>query len=183
MAQSSLSARTAKLQKICTLWTHDENFAKEEVVFNSERFPELVIHHGSLVKIIALKQTTSVRDFQDDVRSSSTDTAQRLRPDGDRRPSLAMLPIKKARRNSMTITLDESGNQISTVKDTEQQDVYVFKSRPMPLDLKLKHPTLQISISETIAKAFGFRNRMQVILAAVWTLSNKSCRVLMKMTG
>lgn len=146
MPLSTSTARTSRIQKICTLWTHDENFSKEDVVFNHERFPELAIPTGSLAKIIALKQSTAVRDFQNGTRESSADNAQKLRAaDAGRRPSLANLPSKKTRRNSVTI-FDDSGTQVLGTKEMDRELQYVFVCKPPPADLKAKHSNLQVSL-------------------------------------
>lgn len=143
MPVSTSTARTSRAQKVCTLWTHDENFSKEDVVFNSERFPELQIPPGSLAKIIALKQSTAVRDFQSAPRDSSADTAQRNRPDGGRRPSLATISARRARRNSVSI-FDETGMQLLDQREVDKDMQYVFVCKPASAELKAKHPNLQV---------------------------------------
>jgi DEP domain-containing protein 5 len=145
MPVSTSTARTNRAQKVCTLWTHDENFSREDVVFNSERFPELQIPPGSLAKIIALKQSTAVRDFQNAPRDSSADTAQKIsRPDGGRRPSLATIAGRKGRRNSVSI-FDDSGLLLLDQREVDKDMQYIFVCKPAAAELKAKHPNLQVS--------------------------------------
>ncbi|KAI9725216.1 MAG: vacuolar membrane-associated protein iml1 [Chrysothrix sp. TS-e1954] len=44
---------------------------------------------------------------------------------------------------------------------------FIFLARDASDEMKLKHPSLQVSVSDKIAAAFGFRNRMNVVLAAI----------------
>ncbi|OCK83599.1 hypothetical protein K432DRAFT_321990 [Lepidopterella palustris CBS 459.81] len=163
MSKSSINVKPTRVQKICTLWTHDDNLSKDEVVFNVDKFAELSISFGTLARIIALKQSTAVRDFQAPLKPSSGDQRQTASAEIQKGP-VPESQIRKARRHSVTITLDENGASIQGSRDVDLQKSYVFVTKQMTPEQKSKYPNLQISISETIAKVFGFRNRMQVIV-------------------
>src|SRR6266702_2904302 len=107
MSKSAANIRPTRIQKICTLWTHDENFSRDEVVFNIDKFVELPIAYGSLARILALKQT-AVRDFKTTPKTSSVDPRQSKVGEVQGDPVLETQP-KTARRHSVTITLDENG--------------------------------------------------------------------------
>ncbi|OCL07076.1 hypothetical protein AOQ84DRAFT_389755 [Glonium stellatum] len=163
MSKSTTNIKPIRVQKTCTLWIHDENFSKDEVVFNVDKFTEVPIASGSLARILALKQTTAVRDFQTTLKTASVDSRQ-PKADEAQRGSIPETRLKKARRHSVTITLDENGIPIPGGRDVDPQKSYVFVTKLMSQEQKAKYPNLQVSISETIAKVFGFRNRMQIVV-------------------
>ncbi|KAF4546108.1 Vacuolar membrane-associated protein iml1 [Lasiodiplodia theobromae] len=162
----SAASGAPKVQKVCTLWTHDDSLSREDVLFNIDRFSELAISPGSLVKIVALNQNTSVRDFQELARTPSQDGSRRIKLDTARRaPSTSGFSSRKPHSGSFTLTLDENGHRIQGGRDVDPAKTYVFQAKAMGPDLKTKYPNLQVSISDHIARNFGFRNRMQVMLS------------------
>lgn len=161
----SASLASPKVQKVCTLWTHETQFSREDVVINLDRFPELSITPGTLVKIVALSQNTAVRDFQEVPRSSSQDGGRRIKLETTRHASSTGFGSQKNRHGTFMVTLDENGHRVQGGRDVDAQKTYVFIAKPMSQDLKAKYPNLQVSISDHIARNFGFRNRMQVVLS------------------
>ncbi|KAJ4368182.1 vacuolar membrane-associated protein iml1 [Neocucurbitaria cava] len=155
--------KQARVQKICTLWTHDDNVSRDEVVFNGEKFPELPTAPGSLLQIVPMNSGTAVRDFQSALKSTENDSTPG-RSESARKDTGSNSHSRRGRRASLTITIDENGAAIPGGRDIEIEKSYVFVSSFLPTDLKSKHPNLQVSIHEKIAKVFGFRHRMQVIL-------------------
>ncbi|KAK7712150.1 vacuolar membrane-associated protein iml1 [Botryosphaeria dothidea] len=165
MSKSAVS-QAPKVQKICTLWTHDDSLSREDVLFNIDRFPELAISPGSLVKIVALSQNTVVRDFQELARTPSQDGSRRIKLDTSRKASSPSgFTSRKHQTGSFTLTLDENGHRVHGGREVDPQKTYVFLAKAMGPDLKTKYPNLQVSVSDHIARNFGFRNRMQVMLS------------------
>ena len=163
------NSKHTRVQKICTLWTHDENFSKDDIVFNSDKFPELPTTPGSLLQIVAINSGTAIRDFSTANKPASNETAQgRSEPvskdHNDPQPW-------KSRRGSLTKTIDENGSVIAGSRDFDAEKTYIFAPKPLPQDLRAKHSNLQISIAEKIAKVFGFRNRTQVVITEVGCFS------------
>lgn len=159
------SSKQARVQKVCTLWTHDENFSRDDIVFNSEKFPELPNSPGTLLQIIAINAATAVRDFSSATKLSAHDGSQIK---GDLHPKDgADVHPRKSRRGSFSRTIDENGSTIPGSHAVDFEKTYIFASKPLPHDLKAKHANLQVSIAEKIAKVFGFRNRMQVVITEV----------------
>lgn len=167
------SSKPARAQKICTLWTHDENFSRDDVVFNSDKFPELPITQGSLLQIVAVNTGTAVRDFSSTPKAPTNDATTKV--DAPSREP-ADVQSRKSRRGSFTKNPDENGSVVPAGHDVDTEKTYIFTSKPLPQEFKAKHANLQISIAEKIAKVFGFRNRMQVIISEVRTLV--SCHVV-----
>lgn len=165
MSRSIANGKSARVQKICTLWTHDDNFSRDDVVFNSDKFSELPATPGSLIQVIALKYSTSTRDFQPAPRNLGNDSIQ-AKVDESKDAATDSLS-RRSRRGSIKLTLDESGSVVQEDREVDAEKSYIFISKPFPADLKSKHSNLQVSIAEKIAKVFGLRNRMQVIVTLV----------------
>jgi hypothetical protein len=165
MSKSMASSKHIKVQKICTLWTHDENFSRDDIVFNSDKFPELPTTPGTLLQIVALNTGTAVRDFSSSVKVSAHDSPQPRAETPSK--DAADAQSRKSRRGSFSRTVDEN----VSAHDVDSEKTYIFAATPLPQDLKAKHANLQISIAERIAKVFGFRNRMQVIITEVGGIS------------
>ncbi|KAF2129291.1 hypothetical protein P153DRAFT_396578 [Dothidotthia symphoricarpi CBS 119687] len=163
MSKSVSSVKHTRVQKVCTLWTHDDSFSRDDVVFNGEKFPELSATPGSLLQIVAITPGVAVRDFQTAAKSAQTEAAQ-ARGDNVTRDNGADNYSKKSRRGSITITIDENGSTIPGGRDIDVEKAYIFAPKPFPADLKAKHGNLQVSISERLARVFGFRNRSQVVI-------------------
>lgn len=171
MSKSMASSKLTKVQKICTLWTHDENFSRDDIVFNGDKFPELPTTPGTLLQIVAINAGTAVRDFSSSVKTSTHDSPQLK---GEALPKdAADVQSRKSRRGSFSRTIDENGSAMPGGHDVDLEKTYIFASMPLPQDLKAKHANLQVSIAERIAKVFGFRNRMQVIITEVRSPSAK----------
>ena len=156
-----------RVQKLCTLWTHDDNFSRDDVVFNRDKFPELPTAPGTLLQVVAVDSSISAQASRATESGVRTDTQQTA----GRGPTTGFgtnEPRKKGRSGSITITIDENGSTLPGLRDVDVGKAYVFAAATLPLDLKSKYPNLQVSISERIAKVFGLRNRMQVIVTEVW---------------
>ena len=144
MPKSVVSVKHTRVQKVCTLWTHDDNFSRDDVVFNGEKFPELPAIPGSLIQIIALKHATAIRDFQTAAKSTPKDASQAKEGESSKDASQAT-HSRRARRGSVMITLDENGSLIQGGRDVDADKSYIFVAKPIPADLKSKYPNLQVS--------------------------------------
>lgn len=157
-------AKRKKIQKICTLLTHDRSFSESDVVFNIDKFAELELSPGALAKVIALGQNSiAVRDFQQTPQTVSIGTPAKS---AVHEPTSELVTsdgvVRRARRSSVTVTIDETGSQIQNNRYVDTQKAYIFVVQDATTEQKTKHPGLYISVSSTIASVFGFRNRMQV---------------------
>ncbi|KAI4645685.1 hypothetical protein J4E93_005262 [Alternaria ventricosa] len=163
MSKPASTPHSARVQKVCTLWTHDDNFSRDEIIFNGEKFPELPTSAGALLQIVAIHADHTVRDFHTGSKSQSQD-ATHFKADALHKDSNLDNHPKRHRRDSITITIDENGSTIPGGREIDAEKAYVFVPKPLPADFKTKYLNLQVSISERIAKVFGFRNRMQVVV-------------------
>lgn len=119
MSKATSSSKAPRLQKVSTLWTHPESFSREDVLFNADHFSELGLHAGSLVQIIALKQSTANRDFEGAASG-------------------------KAQGNSGVVTLDENGTPIKGGRDVHKHISFLFVVKPMSPEIRKKRPDLQV---------------------------------------
>ncbi|KAF1919762.1 hypothetical protein BDU57DRAFT_442865 [Ampelomyces quisqualis] len=163
MSRSLSNAQKPRVQRVCTLWTHDDNFSRDETVFNGDKFPELPTAPGTLLQIVAIESGTAARPFQSTANKTRPQPSQVQSEDVGREYGVNGLP-KRSRRGSIIVTIDENGSSSAGGRDIDEENAYVFSVKTLSADLKSKHANLQVSISETIARVFGLRNRMQVIV-------------------
>lgn len=135
------STNRTRVQKVCTLWTHDENFSRETVVFNDEKFPELKLNPGALVQIIGLRQASSVRDY------AKSQEGKIFKSNGSTR-SEQHYARSRSRRSSMRVMLDESGAEIPGGRELDQEKSYIFVAKPMAAELKTRQPGLQVMFDD-----------------------------------
>lgn len=143
MSKSASHPQQARVQKVCTLWTHDDNFSRDEIVFNSEKFPEVPTGAGSLLQIVAIQEDNAIRNFHAGPKSAQHDGAQHKHDTSSRDGHNHGYP-RRHRRDSNTITLDENGSTIPGGRDVDADKAYVFVPKPLSPDLKSKYPNLQV---------------------------------------
>ncbi|TLD37866.1 NADPH-cytochrome P450 reductase [Venturia nashicola] len=149
-----------RIQKVCTVWTHDVDFSTEDVVFNFDRFAELKLSPKSLAQIIPIPQGSTVKDFVRSGKREKEKTPASL-TNPSKKPSLNPLAPKE----SAVSTFDENGLPLTGVIETDADRAYVFFAKDTTPAMKQKYPTLQISISSSIASVFGYRNRSHVLIS------------------
>lgn len=137
-----LSIGSARRQ--CTLWVHDEMFSREEILLNQSAFGESGVQSGDVVEIL------SVRAAGDAVHYTS-------KPD----------PAVKMNRDSHGDVSSSSQSDSTSKFKTPMQSRCLFVVKPLPQDIKARHPQLEISVTSSVANIFGFKNRMQVLLSIV----------------
>lgn len=131
--------------KVITLWIHDDGFSKDDVLINPGIFDGIEPSPDHLAEIAFLGSTSEVRDFQ----TTSDESGEDYIREDDR---------SLGRQNS---------RESQEAFDTENRSKCLLAFRPLPEDMKAKHPSMQISITRSIASAFGFRNRSQVVASLV----------------
>ena len=136
----------APISKIVTLWVHDENFSKDEVLVDPDALGKEGIRPGDLIEIIALKTTTESKDFQ----QQHDETSDRDKQHNSQRPE----------NTTLRKSLDHGG-----AVNVDQRTRYLCVAKPVSAEFKVRHPQLQVSVTNSIANTFGFRNRSQVVLS------------------
>lgn len=127
--------------RICILGIHDETFSKVDVLVKDTLFPQTKILPGTHLRIVAHTLPPLESDQQ------QTASKRRL---SERRSS-------KQHRRSSTRNRQGRENGVS----------YVFIAQELPGDLLERYPTLEISITQRIAAALGFKNQSKVTLSQV----------------
>lgn len=148
MSKSAVNAKRTRVQQVCTLWTHDDNFSRDDVVFNGDKFTELPATPGSLIQIIALKQGPVVRDFQ--AVADASKGAGQAKADGASKDGFHGNHSRRGRRGSVMMTLDESGQPIQGARDLDLEKSYIFVAKPTPTDLKSRNPNLQVGLKRLL---------------------------------
>lgn len=131
--------------KVITIWVHDDAFSKDDVLINPSIFDGLEPSSNHLVEIAGLKSASEIRDFQTNVDEAD---AEANKEDGQ---SLGR----------------QTSRESQDAFETDNRTKCLLSLRPLPEEIKTKHPSMQISITGTIASAFGFRNRSQVVASLV----------------
>ncbi|PGG96893.1 hypothetical protein AJ79_09417 [Helicocarpus griseus UAMH5409] len=130
----------------CSLWVHDDNFSREEVLFNISAFSDAGLKEGDLVEL------SVPRPLQGDRHASS----QRLDPSGRKSRDAG---DSDTGSNSATKRGDARGSHVAS------HGRYLFLVKPLSADIKARHPNLQISITSSVANIFGFKNHSQALIS------------------
>jgi hypothetical protein len=146
MLKSPANAKATRVQRLCTLWTHDDNFSRDDIVFNVEKFPEIPTAPGTLLQILGVDSVTAVRDFQTISKTTHFDTPQ-AKGDNTSRDAGVIEQSSRTRRGSTTITIDENLSTFPNGRDGDTEKAYVFAVTTVPADLKSKYANLQVSCS------------------------------------
>lgn len=137
-----LSTSLARHQ--CTLWVHDEMFSREEILLNPSALGENGVQVGDVVEILP-------------VRAPGDTAHSTLKPEA---------AVKTSREPHGDLSSAAASDSTSKFK-TPLQSRCLFVVKPLPLDIKTRHPRLEISVTSSVANIFGFKNRTQISLSIV----------------
>lgn len=153
-----LSAQTVQNRRQCTLWVHDETFSRDEFLFNQSAFSDIGVRVGDVVEILPVGLSgdgASAERPRWDAHAESTSSKTSLLEGGGGSSSAANAGVGAA-----------AGGKASEFK-TPLQTRCLFVAKPLPPDIRARHPTLGISVTNSVASTFGFKNRSQVQLSVV----------------
>ena len=150
--QQDALALSPPLEQRCVLWVHEEKDFKEEVILNLDLLRD--IKAGDLVAIVALRTDSGVRDFQDRVSASKKSAAL----------SDTLVPPESSNPSSKLLG---DGDGIEIKHDVDPEKEYLFVAKDMPKEMKLKHPSMEVSVVKHVAEAFGLKHRSNVLLTTV----------------
>ena len=155
------SGTMSSVGRLCSLWIHDDNFSKDQVLLNLALFPRGTVKAGDLIQVVPQGSGTENKDYEHRHDAGpGVKGSHRGGEDDEETPG----------KESSTHSLEASAKEESAFSSGKESDAsarYVFKAKEMGSELLSRNPTLQISISSTIASAFGFKNRAQVMVSAV----------------
>ncbi len=141
-----------------TVWVHDDSFSKDEVIVSPDIFGEVNLPPNALMEIVLLKPSSGLRDSQDDTSQASAGSLSHSAPKVSK-----VDPEQPLRQEHRSILLKAAGQNATFVADHRTR--YCFIAKPMPPDFRAKHPTLQVSITGSIAKTFGYRQGAQASIS------------------
>jgi hypothetical protein len=167
MSKALSNSQHARVQKVCMLWTHDDNFSREDIVFNGEKFPELPTEPGSLLQIVAIHADEAVRDFHTGPKSAQND--MQTHPESVAKHPSTDAYQKRTRRGSIAVTIDENGSAIPAGREFDTEKAYVFVSKALPADLKSKYANLQV-------RYIAFATLQNEPATGAWELRNTKMR-------
>ncbi|PWY82178.1 hypothetical protein BO70DRAFT_387264 [Aspergillus heteromorphus CBS 117.55] len=134
---------TARLSSVgldrrqCALWVHDETFSREEILFNQAAFSDTGVQPGDVIEILPA----------------------RFAPDAD-------LGARSLRDSHVDLTSSMHADSMSKFK-TPLQGRCLFVVKPLPHEIKTRHPRLELSVTSSVANTFGFKNRTVVHISIV----------------
>jgi DEP domain-containing protein 5 len=140
-------------ERKCTVWVHEEQFSREEVLLNLDLFPKNAVKPGDLMAIIGLKTDTAACDFQD--RSTSSKKA------------LDNIAVSFQLNPKFLETEFNNGGARNAMHDADLEKRYLFTVSDMSKELKARQPSLEVSVAKHIADVFGFKHRTEVLLTTV----------------
>ena len=145
---SDSNGRANKLQglsrRLCTLWVHDENFSREDILFNTAAFSETGVKIDDVIEIIPVRASGDSLNPQ-----VKAEFGSRSSHDNNLEANANFHPSKTSKFSSRS------------------QGRCLFVVKPLPQDIKQRNPKLEISVTSNLANIFGFKTRMQVLLSSV----------------
>ncbi|KAL9089964.1 MAG: hypothetical protein Q9165_005493 [Trypethelium subeluteriae] len=160
--------------KICTLWVHEENFARGDVIFNASKFAECGIKTGSLARIVAVQAATAVRDFQSTATLPKENGASGKSRNSTTEHSQTAQDVSSG---ADELFIDENGIKVEGGRRLDTEQCYVFMAEDTSVEMKAKSPTLHVSLSSHVANVFGFRRGMQVAVSSADEMSHTASHV------
>lgn len=152
---------TSTVERLCSLWIHDDNFSKDQVLLNLALFPRGSVKAGDLIQVVPQSSERASKDF-DHRHDGGQHVRASYRGGEDAEKDHGKDPFTHPSEASA-----KEARAFSTGSDSDACTRYVFQVKEMGSELLSRNPTLQISISSTIASAFGFKNRAQVMVSAI----------------
>ncbi|KAL4806409.1 vacuolar membrane-associated protein iml1 [Aspergillus unguis] len=130
----------------CSLWVHDETFSKEEILFNQAAFADTGVRDGDVIEILS---TRSFDDTSNNMTVKGEVRSMPLRDGGHAEPGTS-----------------PRSHAMSKFK-TPLQSRCLFVAKPLPQEIRNRHPKLELSVTSSMANRFGFKNRTSVYISIV----------------
>lgn len=145
----------------CSLWVHDENLSREDVLLDSAVFPKDAVRPGDLVEVASLRKTPAEEESAAGTGILNTTNGAESRAAGEDgvTPSVAQVSavdgqhIGRRTGPHDASTLQDRGGGVS-----ERQRSYVFVVKELSPELKQKYPNLQVRTPYTATEEFSPRS-------------------------
>lgn len=142
-----------------TVWVHDEAFSKDEVLVAPDVFGENKLPPDALIEIVELKSLNNPHDSRHELQATPGEPGSE---------SLYNSSKHDVHTGNQSISVPVHNGTLAP----DPRTLYHFIARPMPAEIQARHPTLQISVTSTIANSFGYRQRAQ---AAISLADRRQC--------
>ena len=133
---------------VVTVWVHKDNFSEDDVLVAPDVLGENALHSQTLMEVVAVRPSphqTKQQDDPDDTIPASYDAR-----------SVVGRNIENGNSVSATRTKAQPGSL-----EMDPQSRFFFIAKPMTAELRASQPKLQVSITTSIANAFGYRSSTQ----------------------
>ncbi|KAI9784851.1 MAG: vacuolar membrane-associated protein iml1 [Peltula sp. TS41687] len=157
----SSAQQDRKVSAKCTLWVHDENYSKEDVILNPSIFPAGSLQVGDLAEIVAF----------------TADLVTKAPQNSEQRTSSGGGATKEKVPDALGSRDVDDGGEGSTDTPISARRRYVFLVKDLGNDQRSRQPNLQISLAAHIANAHGFKNRTEVMVSTVDKESNTASHI------
>jgi len=120
------------LERLCTLWVHDDTFSKRPVIFNKALLANQGqnVQQGTLLKIVRVTAGVSVQDFQsgqDEPKTAQSDQISQNDQSNEESGAVVQIPLV------------QDGSELDGARR-----YLVFVWEDLESDLLTKHPSLQV---------------------------------------
>lgn len=157
----SSNQQQRRISTKCTLWVHDENFSKEDVILNASMFPEGSLQVGDLAEIIAFTADLVTQAPEAPEQSTSSGgAATREKGSGD--------PLGPTRSASTTTAGDLDGGDVQDASERNadggpsNRRGYVFLVKNLNNEQRARQSNLQVgSLCHWYSCGVGLRTRFR----------------------
>ncbi|KAF3483059.1 vacuolar membrane-associated protein [Arthroderma uncinatum] len=149
------SSQASSNCRACLLSVHDENFSREDVLFNRQALGDWAVKVGDLIELSAFHGDPS--DSQQEVEPSGSNVQQ-----DEAGGSSSRSQSGGGRYSPLPGHRDRSDKAVPDSSQSKGNFLFIVKQ--MQSEILGRHPNIPISVSNQVANRFGFKKRSRVIL-------------------
>lgn len=139
---------TQRVEVICSIWVHDENLSREDVLLDVAAFPKDAVRPGDLVEVTALKKSPADEESTAPTGISNISNGAESREAGEESASRSVAEdstIDGQNTHRSTVHANASTVQEPRRGVSERHTTYVFVAKELSPELKQKYPNLQVN--------------------------------------
>lgn len=141
LALVSEDEKTQPVRRTCSLWVHDDNLSREDVLLDLAVFPKDAVRQGDLLEVAALAENPADEESAPStVVSNVSNGAESTGPDKQGIPDTVAQDSAGDGQHTRRSRLREQGKRTS-----QRYSSYVFLVKELSPELKQKYPNLQVS--------------------------------------
>ncbi|EFE42714.1 Dishevelled, Egl-10, and Pleckstrin domain protein [Trichophyton verrucosum HKI 0517] len=160
----SQSSAASSSYRACLLSVHDENFSREDVLFNRQALGDWAVKVGDLIELSALYGEPP-SDSQLEGESTNITNSQQEEPGANpTRGQSGGGTGTGGRYSPLPSHRDSCRGDGALPNSSHAVGNFLFIVKHMQPEILNRHPNLQISVSNQVANRFGFKKRSRVLL-------------------